>query len=176
MLINQSQKDFELPDSGTFTGVVADVVDLGEKVHPVYGTKKRIRIVWVLDKNDSEGRPFRVMVSANATVADKPKESTLYTVAKKVLGTVPTIPFETETLIGRSNKLFVEREQDPKTGKWYANVKAILPLDGAPALAIPTNFVRDQDKPKTPAGTVAPQNVTTGTPAPAVEQQADVAF
>lgn len=173
MLVTNSQKEFELPDSGTFVGVVVDVVDLGVKVHPVYGSKQKLRVVWLLDKKDSEGNPFRVMQQCNAVVTDKPKESTLYTIAKKVIGTTPTTPFDTDTLIGKSNKLFIEREQDQKTQRWYANVKAILPLDGSPALAVPANFVRDQDKNKQAQPGSAPN--TAQAPA-AAAQGTDIPF
>lgn len=146
MLI-QAGKSFEQPDAGLFNGVIADIVDLGIVKHPQYGDKAKLRIVWVLDKNDSEGKPFRVIGTYNQSMNEK---STLFELVSQILGQAPAAPFESETLIGKANQLFLVKSKDAK-GKEYTNVKGVLPLPaGAVAPAIPTDFVRVKDKPKTP--------------------------
>lgn len=154
-LVANNQKEFEKPPSGTYVGTIADVVELGE-VADAYGKKFKLRIVWLLNKNDSEGRPFQVMKQVNQTMANKPKESNLYTLVRKVIGGTPTIPYDTDQLIGRSNVLFIEQEK-AANGNIYANIKAILPLepDSRP-IAIPTTFVRAQDKAKQGQQTAQP--------------------
>jgi hypothetical protein len=149
MIVTQSSKEFESPDTGRFNATLCDVVDLGKQKNAFGEEKVRLRVVWVLDKNDSTGTPFRVQWQVNATVADKPKKSNLYEIAESVLGTAPPVPFDTETLIGRSNELIIVKAPDPKTGKVWANVKAILPLPaGAVPPPIPQGFVRAKDKPQ----------------------------
>ena len=159
MIITQSSKDFENPETGRFNGTIVDVIDLGPKTNRFGESKVRLRIIWVLDKNDSEGNPFRVMRELNATVADKPKKSNLYEIAEAVMGVPPAVGFDTEVLIGRSNELTIVRETQAATGKVYANIKVILPLPaGVVGPPIPQGFVRD-------TGQARAKNITNGAPA-----------
>jgi hypothetical protein len=185
-IIENTQKNFENPNSGVFLATVADVVDLGPQTTQ-YGTKVKVRIVWILNANDSEGKPFRVMRQCTASVNEK---SALYELAKGVLGTAPPVPFDTEVLIGRSNQLVIVKETDAKTGKEFANVKAVLPLPaGSVAPRVPADFVRSKDRPartfpqsgaptvqqtQAPAAnTVATTPTTGGVSTPAVAVDAD---
>lgn len=172
MLIESSNKNFENPETGRFNGTIVDVVDLGKKRNNFGEEKVRLRIVWVLNVNDSQGVPFRVMREVNATVADKPKKSALYEIVEGVTGRAPAVPFDTEVLINRANELIIVRETDTKTGKVYANVKAILPLPaGVVPPSIPAGFVRAKDRPtgsNRVAQSAAPAvAVNTGNTAPA---------
>lgn len=159
-------KPFEKPDSGEFLGTIIDVIFLKD-VQTEYGVKSKFRIIWALDKNDSEGNPFRVMRQVNAKLSSGGKRpSDFYNIVKDVLGTAPPTTFETDDLIGRSNKLFVIREGE------YANIKGILPLPpGAVGPKIPQGFVRAKDKysPSTSGATFAqavgqPSTPTVSTP------------
>lgn len=146
MLIENNQKIFEKPDTGQFAGTIIDIVDLG-KVRTKFGEKVKVRIVWVLDKNDSEGQPYRVMRQLTASVHEK---SQLTEVVKGITGQAPVAPFDPDTLIGRSNMLWITKEKDATSGKDFANVKAILPLPaGMAAPPIPQGFVRSKDRPVT---------------------------
>lgn len=169
MLIDSNQKVFENPDTGVFNGTIVDIVDLGPQQDKYGKTKVRLRVVWVLDKNDSEGRPFRAVRHVNAVITDKPKKSNLYEVVEGVLGTAPPVLFDTEALIGRSNELWIARETDPVTKKVYANIKMINPLKpGVVPPPIPQGFVRDKDKRvNTIAQAAAPAVVTATTSYPA---------
>jgi len=145
MLVDNNNRVFENPNTGRFNGTIIDIVDLGKQKNSYGEEKVRLRVIWVLDAADSEGQPFRVMKTVNAVVTDQPKKSNLYEIAESVLGTAPSVPFDTDTLIGRSNELTIKREEDPKTKKVYANIKAIMPLpQGVVGPAIPTGFVRDE--------------------------------
>jgi hypothetical protein len=140
---------FENPKSGAYIGVIVDVAEL-LNVPGQYGTKNKVRIIWILDQKDSTGKPYRVMEQVNASINEKAR---LYDIAKGVLGVPPaTKTFDTESLLGKANQLFVvvERSND---GKDYAHVKGILPLPaGATVPAVPADFVRNKDKkPFTPA-------------------------
>lgn len=160
LIVNDNKKIFEKPDSGSFVGVIADVVDLGV-VPTKFGNKAKVRIVWILGKpdgsgyaNDTEGNPFRVMSSVNATMNEK---SDLFKLVRSILGAAPPVPYDVELLLGKSNMLFVVRETDGATKKDYANVKGIVALPAnVPALAIPANFVRSKDKKDTRGQASAP--------------------
>lgn len=183
MLVNQKQ--FENPETGKFLGTIVDVVDVG-KVKDKFGAEKiKVDIFWVLNANDSEGKPFRVMWRVNAVMADRPKKSNLYMIAEGVLGTAPPAVFDTEGLIGRSNELVIVKETNG--GKTYANIKAIMPLPaGAVPPPIPQGFVRAKDRQANTYQSAAPavavaqpaaQPVANSNPAPGPAQpKVDAAF
>ena len=154
-IVTNNQKEFEKPPTGTYVGTIADVVDLGA-VTDTYGTKFKLRVVWMLNKNDSEGKPFQVIRQLNATMGSKAgKESNLYTLVRKVLGTATApIPYDTDDLVGRSNLLFIEKET-ATDGRVFSNIRSIMPLEpGQVPVKIPATFVRAQNKtaqPQTPA-------------------------
>jgi hypothetical protein len=155
-----NQKPFEVPDGGMFTATIIDVVDL-PSVQTAFGVKNKVRIVWVLGTNngvpvaDSEGKPFRVIQSYNASMNEK---STLYGIIKQILNAAPPVITTSEQLsqllIGRSNNLFLVKEADAKNPtKFYANIKGATPLTpGQIAPVAPAGFVRHKDKPQTQAG------------------------
>jgi hypothetical protein len=144
MQVGAGTKEFEKPKSGLYTGVLADIVDLG-LVQGKYGSKPKIRLVWLLNAKDSEGNYFRVMQQVTPVMSEK---ATLRGIVRDILGEYPPIPYELENLIGKNARLVISTEEaaDKKT---YANIKAIIQLEpGTPAFAIPQGFVRAQDKPK----------------------------
>jgi len=144
MLVQDNAKNFEKPDTGTFIGTVIDVVDL-LKQPTKFGIKDQVMIVWVLDKNDSTGQPYRAISKLNASGNEKSK---LYELAKGILGTAPAVPFDSEILMGRSNQLVIVKEKNEQTGKEFAAVKVVLPLPaGAVAPVAPQGFIRKKDKP-----------------------------
>jgi hypothetical protein len=161
LIVEDKKKVYEKPDSGTFVAVIADVVDLGPKPTK-YGIKNKIRLVWVLGKlaafgggyaNDTEGNPFRVMSSFNATMNEG---GDLYKMARSILGTAPPVPYDVEQLLGKVNLLFIVKEEnEKKKGDFYANVKGVLPLGNEVALAIPATFVRSKDRVDTRTGVQA---------------------
>ncbi|MDA4130147.1 MAG: hypothetical protein OK457_05215 [Thaumarchaeota archaeon] len=162
MLIENTNRAFEVPETGTYNGTIIDVVDLG-KVLTQFGEKVKIRILWALNKNDSEGKPYRVMRQVTASVNEK---SALYEIVKGVFGTAPPVPFDSETLIGRANTLVIVKETDAKTGKTYGNVKVILPLQaGAVPPPVPQGFTRAKDRPATLSGATAQSAAPVATPA-----------
>jgi hypothetical protein len=180
MIIEKNSGVFENPKSGAYIGTVIDVAEL-LNVPGRFGPKNKVRIIWVLDAKDSQGKPYRVMEQLNASINEKAR---LYEVAKGVLGVPPSAKsFDTESLMGRSNQLFivVERGED---GRDYAHVKGILPLPAGTAVpTAPADFVRAKDKkPFTPAGngqtvqanpasTTVPQPTQATVPAPASNVQ-----
>lgn len=163
MLISSSYKEFEKPKSGLYRAVLADIIDLGPVKKVFKGTEKvvpMLRIVWILNSKDTEGNYFRVMKEYTASLSDK---ANLFGAIREITLSVPTIPFEMETLIGRNSELVVSLDKattGKNVGKFFANVKAILaPQDNATLKAtdvfmVPADFVRRKDK--QPAGTAQP--------------------
>jgi hypothetical protein len=154
-----SGKDFEKPKGGVYPATIIDVFDLGlvPSKNPTYPDPKyRIRIVWVLDAKDTEGRPFRIIEQPPLKISSgsgKYKSSRFYDICLGVLGTPPPNPFNPEALLGKSNQLFLAQEGE------FVNIKGFLPLNpGQVAPTAPVGFVRERDKPSSasaPAGSTA---------------------
>ena len=163
------QKEFEHPEDGQYLGVIADVIDLGE-VETGFGVKPRVRIVYLLDANDSEGNPFRVVSTYTASLHEK---ANLRKALKQILGADVSGQFDLEELLGINNQLVVTTTQ--KDDKIYTNIVAILKAPkGSPRMAIPDDFVRFQDKQKkqaAPAKKAAPQLAKKPTVKPPVVEE-----
>jgi hypothetical protein len=137
---------YEQPDSGIFIGTVADVVEL-YGIKTKFGDKNKVRIVWILDKNNSQGKPYHAVLQKNATMHEK---GDLFKAVRAILGTNPPITQNTEQLasliIGKANQLFIMKEKNEQ-GKEFSNIKGINALPpGAVVPAIPADFVRAKDK------------------------------
>lgn len=179
--IPQGGKKFERPDAGIFIGTIIDAVYLPQvpSKNPQFPEPKdRLRIVWVLDKNDTEGKPLRVMEQPPFRIADgknNTKKSRLYEIYEGVFqGAIP-VPYESEDLIGRANRLFLAKEGE------YTNIKGFMPLlPGDVAPKAPADYVRHKDKPAvgtTAAAKPATNNPSTvATTAPAAAAQTDQEF
>ncbi len=163
------QKEFEHPEDGQYIGVIADVIDLGE-VETGFGVKPRVRIVYLLDANDSEGNPFRVVSTYTASLHEK---ANLRKALKSILGADVSGQFDLEELLGINNQLVVTTTE--KDDKVYTNIVAILKAPkGSPRLAIPDDFVRYQDKQKkqaAPTKKAAPQLAKKPTVKPPVVEE-----
>jgi hypothetical protein len=157
MLIQDNQKVFVNPPAGQYIGLLADVIDVGiVKTSYKPEGQAQIRIVWLLfgvdaagqlvPYNDPEGRQFRVIRQANQSI--NPKSKLYETVRDVQNGELPSVPFESETLIGRANLMYIQLEKS-QAGKEFANVKVILPLPATiKAPTIPPTFQRQKDRDK----------------------------
>jgi hypothetical protein len=173
-MIVDKGKTFEQPDAGMFLGTIIDVVDLGEVTSKFDGSvNHKLRIVWVLDKNDSTGKPFGVIATYNAHMAVK---GNLYKATSQILNVpAPPVPFDTENLIGRSNQLFLVKNTAPD-GNVYTNVGGIAPLQpGQTGPQAPKGFVRAKDRPKTAGPNPAARNTAVAVSAPEVDDS-DIPF
>ncbi len=163
MQIPVGGKKFEKAEAGVALGTIIDVVDLGlvASKNPQFPEAKyRIRIVWVLNQMDSEGNPKSIIEQPPQRMTDGgggSKKSRLYEITEGVFGVAPTVSFDPETLIGRSNQLFLVKDGD------YTNIKGFLPVPaGTVAPTVPVGFVRAKDK---PAQTIAAQTAAPATAA-----------
>jgi hypothetical protein len=118
--IDKAAPEGQGAQSKMLLGIVSDVMDISQ----TQNGKRKVRIIWTLSVNDSDGKPYRLGTQCVATMN---KESRLYRVVKDILGVTPPVPFDTDLLIGRVNQLFVVKATGPD-GKQYINVERILPV------------------------------------------------
>jgi hypothetical protein len=139
-------KNYETPETGVFLGTIIDVIDVGKKMTP-WGEKHKIQIVWVLNALDSQGKPFRILREPPISMNEKSK---LYETVRDVFApqVLPPGAFETEWLVGRSNRLYVRKELPNAKGRVYANIIDISPLQaGDVAPVTPADYVRAHLRP-----------------------------
>ncbi len=163
MIIEPGGKKFEKPDAGAFVGTVIDVIDLGlvPSKNPKFpDAKNRTRVVWVLDKNDSEGKPYVIIEQPPTRMNDGgggSKKSRLYEIWEGILQHAPAVPYETEDLIGKSNLLYLVKDGE------FVKIAGFMPVPyGKTAPVAPTGFVRDKDDPKKRAARLAKAQGQTG--------------
>jgi hypothetical protein len=134
------QKDWERPEDGTYVGVIADVIDLGE-VQTGFGVKPKVQIMWLLDAFDSENRQHRVSSFYTASLHEK---ANLRKALKSILGADVSGQFDLEELLGINNQLVLQNTESGE--KTYTNVIAILKAPKGPRMEIPEDFVRKSEK------------------------------
>ena len=150
-------KSYEQPASGLYTGVLADIVDLGNVTTEFNGQKKTfpaVRFVWFLGNDIQTGAPavgkkdgkqLRVS-SRNLNVSNLHEKSNIYKTLKMILNAAPAQDLDIDTLIGSVRTLLINTEQAPN-GKIYANIMGITPAAPGVTVPIPADFVQDRKLP-----------------------------
>lgn len=145
MSVKVSIQSFELPAEGIQPAVLADVVDLGIQ-ETQYGKKHKVRFVWVLAEEDSEGRQKRVFQKFTMSLNQKAGlYKTLTQMGVKVAADAKE--FELEDLLGTQKQLVIGYS-DGDGGKTYANVVSIMKAAAGQDVQVSDSFTRDKDKEK----------------------------
>ena len=131
--------DWELPEDGSYLGVLADVIFLGP-VATAYGVKDKVQLVWLLDAFDAEGNQFRVSSFYNANLCEK---SNLRKDMKIIMGFDVGETYDVDQAIGANKQLVIQ--QSTSGEKTYANIVAILAAKGK-QIGIPEDFERKIDR------------------------------
>ena len=170
MMVTNTAKVFEKPESGIFHGILADIVELKD-VKTVYkGVEKVqdcVRFIWILDKNGKDGKPLSVAQRYTKVLHEN---SNLYKAVKQIKDTAPPIPYDIELLLGTIKKLVIIRDTK-EGGKDYANINGYLPPDKGVQVAVPADFVRSKDRPKQGTATATAPAQPAQTKAPASEPE-----
>lgn len=154
MVAPESGKNFEKPNQGKHIGTVIDVVDLGVVVtknpNPAFPSAPthRVQIVWLLNTLGSDGKPILYTEAPPFKIGEgggKYKPTRLFEIATGVLQGPPPRPFDVETLLGRSNELFIIKNGD------RTEIAGFLPVppNVVPPQA-PAGFIRKVNRPATP--------------------------
>ena len=188
MMAPESGKNFEKPKQGKHIGTVIDVVDLGivtpKNPNPAFPSAPthRVQILWVLNTFDSEGKPLLYSEAPPFKVGEgggKYKPTRLYEIATGVYqGAIPR-PFDVESLLGKSNELFIIKNGG------RTEIAGFLPVPpNVVPPQVPVGFVRKINKPAAtpPVQTGQPANPYVNAAAPQQPasqppaQQKEVAF
>lgn len=140
-----SGKEFEKVSEGLHSAVLADVVELFD-VPTKFGLKDRIRLVWIVNENDTEGRPKRVFETFNRSLHES--ASLTERVLKLTTKPIAEIATDLDQLLGTQKKLVIQHNMDKTDpNKIYANIEGTMAADPKVVVRIPADFVRAKDKP-----------------------------
>ncbi|HZS43391.1 MAG TPA: hypothetical protein VFA52_04370 [Candidatus Paceibacterota bacterium] len=149
MFTTRSGGNFEKPKTGMYNAVLADIVDLGE-VTTVYNGQAKVqpmvRFVWILDAKGKDGRPLLVTARYSTNLHER---SNLYKAVKQILNAPPPTVLNPESLIGLTRRLFIQTDvvMVGQEQREYANILGITPADPGVVVKVPSDFVRDRNKP-----------------------------
>ncbi len=142
-------KEFTPAPGGVHAAVCCDVVDLGV-LEVIYSgkTKKqhKIRIVWQIEQNMEDGKPFIVQKRYTLSLHEKAAlRADLESWRSKPFTEDELHGFDVESVIGAPALLNVVPEM--KDGKVYANIKSLmrLPKTGFTVLT-PRDYIRAKDR------------------------------
>lgn len=149
-----NRKDFEAIAEMIQPGVLADIVDLGMQPNPFKNgaMQHKVRFVWIVAEEDSEGRQKRVFERFTLSLNEK---ATLRKRIKEIRGrdlnaeeSAPGASFDIETLVGSQRVLVLTQEDAKKPGdKPFIKVTATMPSKKGQTVTVPSDFVRAKDKP-----------------------------
>lgn len=180
LFAQESGKSFTKPASGKYIGTVIDVADLGlcksknaQFPDPVH----RVQVVWVLNVNGPDGKPMEYSEAPSIKLSEggKYRPSRLYEITSGILqGPIPQpfATFDIESLIGKSNELFIVKTGEGNDAR--SVIAGFLPVPpGVTPPQTPSDFVRKVNRPKT-ASAAAPAAQAAQAAAPA--QSKEVSF
>lgn len=149
------QSDWENPSLGVHKAVCVDWVDLGLQ-ETEYGEKQRVKLVFELDENKTDGTPIRIGRKFNATIAEK---SALRASLKSWRGADLTAEerehFDLEQLIGAQAQVNIE-EWTKTGGAKGTKIGAILPPADGQDMVPDADFTRRKNKKKEEESEEAP--------------------
>lgn len=149
--VRDESANFTPAPEGTHIGVCVDVIDLGE-VKGSFGPRHLIRLVWEIDKLNSDAqppRPHQVMRTFGATLSAKGdlrpfleswrgRKFEKAEIEGKKLADGTFEGFDVERLLGACCQMNVIHEPSADNTKVYANISAIMPLTGGMAKLEPS--------------------------------------
>jgi len=151
LTVKEPESNFQPCPAGTHHAVCCDVVDLGE-VETQWGKKPMVRIVWQVEEQMADLRPFTASQRFTASLHEKARlRGFLESWRGRRLSADELKGFDLERLIGINALLNVVH--DEKDGKVYSNIASIMPPPKSSSrLQASPDYVRAKDRKKDGAG------------------------
>ena len=116
-----------------------------------YGSKPKVRFVWILDEQDPKtGEPLLAVQSVNRSLNE---QSSMYEIVTGLGVTVEVDEeFDLEKLEGTQVTLVIEHRRNPDGSRQYANVVKVEPGFKGQSIEVPFGWEPPKVKEKTAAG------------------------
>ena len=177
LFADESGKKFTKPATGKYVATLIDVVDLGlctpKNANPQFSNApvRRVQLIW--NVVGADGKQFEYSEAPPNKLGEgggKYKPTRLYTISTGVLqGAIPQpfATFDVESLLGRSNELFIVKTGEGNDAR--SEIAGFLPVPpNYPVPGVPAGFIRkinrqtatpsNQAQPISPAQQAAVQN------------------
>ena len=148
-IVKAPQEQFPTAPAGTFPAVCVDVVDLGlieNKFEPESDPRQMVRLIWQLDEEDKDGKPFMVRADYTASLHEKAKlRKTLAAWRGRDFTPVELFGFDVESVLGSGCLLSVIHNTGSKGGT-FANVASVMKLGRGMTAPTAKEYIRVKDR------------------------------
>ncbi len=166
IIAKESGEGYVNAPPGTYSALCVDVVDLGVLDTNYNGEVKpqhKIRIVWQIDENQQNGKPFTISKRYTLSLHEKAAlRKDLESWRGRPFTDQERAGFDLESLLAAPAMLSVIHNSNG--GKTYANVSAIMKLPKSMFPPVQNGYVRVCDRKETQAEAVPPQSFDDGPP------------
>lgn len=153
MIVKQPDEKFPTAPEGTFPAVCVDEIDLG-KMNSVWNGEERerhmVRIVWQIEEEDADGKPFLVRQDYTASLDEKAKlRKVLQSWRGRAFTQAELMGFDMENVVGVGCMVNIVHAKGSRGGT-FANVEAVMKLPKSMEAPRPDGYVRVKDRPTAP--------------------------
>lgn len=144
-----SKKKFEIISEGNQPAVLADIANLG-LVETDFGKKPQVRLVFILEELDTEGRQKRAFITANVSFNEKAKLRKFVLQLLRAKGETldpEAKSVKLEPFVGDQVQLVIGHEDGKEEP--YAKILSIMKPAKGQDVQIPEDFKRKEEKDKT---------------------------
>jgi hypothetical protein len=149
-IIAKAGAEFTPAPAGTHAAVCVDIIDIGMVLSEFKGVKKnqhKIKIVWQIDEDQANGKPFTVSQRYTLSLHQKATlRRDLESWRGKPFSEEELKAFDLENLLGAGALLNVIHNH--REGSTYANVASVMRLMKGMATPAPRDYVRVCDRPR----------------------------
>ena len=149
MIVKAPEERFSTAPEGTFPAVCVDIVDLGmveNKFDPEAADRLMCRIVWQIDEQDDNGKPYMVRADYTASLHEKAKlRKVLESWRGRAFTPQELFGFDLETVVGSGCLLNVVHATGSRGGT-FANVGAVMKLAKGMTAPAPKGYTRVKDR------------------------------
>lgn len=142
----RTKSEYSTAPEGLYSAVCIDVIDLG-LVKDQFGEAEKIRIRWMLDEKDEDGKSYTPAQTYRLSLHEKSNLCKMLEAWRGRKFTVEELEgFDVQKVIGANCQIQIQHNIKDE-GKVYANVVAVVPAArGAVKMAIPSDYVRECDR------------------------------
>lgn len=149
MIVKKKDEQFPTAPEGSFPAVCVDEISLG-RVKTSFGGEEReremVRLVWQLDEEDPQGKPYMIKQDYTASLDEKAKlRKHLQSWRGRNFTALELMGFDLETVVGAPCMISVVHATGRRGGT-FANVEAVMKLPKGLQAPKVVGYVRVKDR------------------------------
>lgn len=176
MVVKEPESQYVLIPAGVHAAICVDEIDIGampNRFEPEKGPVQSVRLVWQLNEETAEGRPFSIKKDYRASLHEKAAlRKDLENWRGKPFSFDELVGFDLEKIVGVCCLLNIVHKPGSKGGL-FSNIGAIMPLPRGMEKMQPRDYVRMKDRSQPVAMPVGVQSMPRNVQQPPEQQPAD---